>query len=65
MTQNYSNINDEKELLANASITVREVMKRVLQAESDKLYQDKPHIKSDIINIIKEVVNETNIDSIV
>ena len=65
MTQNYSNINDEKELLANASITVREVMKRVLQAESDKLYQDKPHIKADIINIIKEVVNETNINSIV
>jgi hypothetical protein len=65
MTQNYSDINDEKELLANASITVREVMKRVLQAESDKLYQDKPHIKADIINIIKEVVNEANIDSIV
>jgi uncharacterized protein (DUF2267 family) len=64
MTQNYSDINDEKELLANASVTVREVMKRVLQAERDKLYQDKPHIKADIINIIKEVVNETNINSI-
>jgi uncharacterized protein (DUF2267 family) len=65
MTQNYSDINDEKELLANASITVREVMKRVLQAEEEKLYQEKPHIKSDIIRIIKEAVNETNIDSIV
>ncbi len=62
MTQNYSDINDEKELLENASITVREVMKQVLQAESDKLYQEKPHIKSDIINIIKKIVNETNID---
>jgi hypothetical protein len=62
MTQDYSDIDDEKELLKNASSPVREVMKRVLQAESDKLYQDKPHIKADIINIIKEVVNETNID---
>jgi hypothetical protein len=61
MTQDYSDIDDEKELLKNASIAVREVMKRVLQAESDKLYQDKPHIKADII---KEAVNETNIDSI-
>jgi uncharacterized protein (DUF2267 family) len=65
MTQDYIDIDDEKELLKNASIAVREVMKRVLQAESDKLYQDKPHIKSDIINIIREVVNETNIDSVV
>jgi hypothetical protein len=65
MTQNYSDINDEKELLANASITVREVMKRVLQAEEEKLYQEKPHIKADIIRIIKEAVNEANIDSII
>lgn len=65
MTQNYSDINDEKELLENASITVREVMKRVIQAEEEKLYQEKPHIKADIIRIIKEAVNETNIDSII
>jgi hypothetical protein len=65
MTQNYSDINDEKELLENASITVLEVMKRVIQAEEEKLYQEKPHIKADIIRIIKEAVNETNIDSII
>jgi hypothetical protein len=65
MTQNYSDINDEKELLANASITVREVMRQVLQAEEEKLYQEKPRIKADIIIIIKKAVNETNIDSIV
>jgi hypothetical protein len=65
MTQDYSDIDDEKELLKNASIAVREVIKRVLQAESDKLYLDKPHIKADIINIIREVVNENNIDSTV
>ncbi len=65
MTQNYSDINDEKELLENASITVREVMKRVIEAEEEKLYQERPHIKADIIRIIKEAVNETNIDSIV
>lgn len=65
MTQHYSDIDDEKELLENASVTVREVMKRVLQAEEEKLYQEKPHIKADIIRIIKEAVNETNIDSII
>jgi hypothetical protein len=65
MTQDCSDIDDEKELWKNASTPVREVMKRVLQAESDKLYQDKPHIKAEIINIIREVVNETNIDSVV
>lgn len=65
MTQDYSDINDEKELLANASITVREVMKRVIEAEEEKLYQEKPHIKSEIVKIIKEAVNETNIDSII
>ena len=65
MTQDYNDINDEKELLANASITVRDVMKRVLQAEEEKLYQEKPHIKADIIRIIREAVNETNIDSII
>ena len=64
MTQDYNDIDDERELLANASIAVQDVVKRVIQAEVDKLYQDKPHIKADIINIIKEAVNETNIDSI-
>jgi hypothetical protein len=62
MIQDYSDIDDETELLKNAPIAVREVMNMVLQAESDKLHQEKPHIKSDIINIIKKVVNETNID---
>ncbi|MEH2102552.1 MAG: hypothetical protein V7K76_22935 [Nostoc sp.] len=63
MTQDYSDINDEKELYQSASPKVQEVIKQVLLAEVDKLYQEKPQIKADIIRILKEVVNENTIDS--
>lgn len=65
MTQDYSNVNDANELFQSASPKVQEVIKQVLAAESDKLYQEKPQVKADIIRIIKEVVNEDTIDSIV
>lgn len=63
MTQDYSDVNDEKELYQSASPEVQDVIKRVLLAESDKLYQEKPQIKADILKIVKEVVNENTINS--
>jgi hypothetical protein len=65
MTQNYGDIDDDQELFTNVSVEVQSVIEQVVKAESDKLYQDKPNIKSDILRIIKEVVNENNINSIV
>lgn len=65
MTQDYSDVNDAKELFQSASPEVQEVIKQVLLAEGDKLYQEKPQVKADILRIIKEVVNENTIDSIV
>lgn len=65
MTTDYSDVNDEKELLESASPEVRDVMRRVAQVENDKISQEKPRLKEDILKIIKEVINENTIDSII
>jgi len=44
------------EPLESASPEVKEIIKLVLRLEGDKLHQQKPHINSDIIKIIKEVI---------
>lgn len=47
------------EPLRQASPEVQQVVKRVLQAEKDKLHLSSPrNIKEDIINIIREEVRE-------
>lgn len=40
----------------NASTEIKRIIKDVLRLERDKLYQQKPHINADIINIIKEEI---------
>ena len=44
------------EPLEGASPEVKEIIKRVLKLERDKLYLKTAHINSDIIKIIKEVI---------
>lgn len=47
---------DPLEPLQSASEEVRTIIKKVLKLESEKLYQKKPHINADVINIIKGTV---------
>lgn len=47
---------DPTEPIKSASEEVRKIIKDVLKLESEKLYQKKPHISADIINIIKGAV---------
>lgn len=43
--------------ITDASLEVREIIERVLQAERDKLYMKHPrNINDDVLKIIKEVV---------
>ncbi|MBH8564428.1 hypothetical protein I8748_19955 [Nostoc sp. CENA67] len=62
MTKEF-NVNDLMEPIQSAPHQVKKIIELVLQAEKDKLSQEKPQVKSDIIKIIKEVVNEATIDS--
>lgn len=51
------NLNEVQEPIMNAPTEVRQIIERVLQAEKDKLYMEKPRgVKDDIVRIIKEVV---------
>ena len=47
---------DPLEPMQTASEEVRIIIKKVLKLESEKLYQKKPHINADVINIIKGTV---------
>lgn len=47
---------DPLEPLQSANEEVRTIIKKVLKLESEKLYQKKPHINADVINIIKGTV---------
>lgn len=42
--------------LHEAPEEVKRIIKRVLKLESEKLYQQKPHVRNDIVRIIKEEV---------
>lgn len=35
---------------------IKEIVKRVLQVEKEKISQERPHVNNDIVNIIKDVV---------
>jgi CHASE3 domain sensor protein len=39
-----------------ASDEIKRIIKRVLNAEKDKIYLQRPHIMDDLINIIKEEI---------
>jgi hypothetical protein len=47
---------DQREPIKNASPEVQKIIFRVLEAERDKLYKDKPNLISDIVDIIKAEV---------
>lgn len=42
--------------LNNADPEIQQIVKRVLKLERDRLYQQRPHINSDIMQIIKEEI---------
>ncbi len=45
------------EPLKSASPEVQKIIKEVLKLESEKLYQERPRLKSEIIEIIKGAVS--------
>jgi hypothetical protein len=47
---------DPLEPYNSASDEIKKIIKRVLQAEKDKLYQKRPQILDDVIRIIKEEI---------
>lgn len=51
-----SNASDVMKPIRSAPPKVKKVIEKVLELENDKLYQDKPQVKADILKIIKEVV---------
>lgn len=63
MTQEIK-INDPAALINDAPPLVKEVLKEVIKLEREKIFQEKPQVKSDIVNIIKRIVNENSINSI-
>jgi len=49
------------DVMAGYPDNVQKIARRVLQLESERLYQDKPHINDDIANIVEEeVTNATD-----
>ncbi len=47
---------DPLEPFKNAPQEIQEIIKAVLKLEKERLYQQKPHLNSDIMRIIKEVI---------
>ena len=47
---------DVQEPISKAAPEVRNIIRRVLEAERQKLYLDRPHLVQDVVNIIKEEV---------
>lgn len=45
-----------EEPLINAPQEIQDIIVRVLEAEQDKLYMDKPRVADDIVDIIKEKI---------
>lgn len=40
----------------SAPAEIKEIMKRILELEKERLYEQRPRINSDIVNIIKDVI---------
>lgn len=45
-----------------APAAVKRIVERVLAAERDKLYLDRPHLINDVVTIIKEEIREGEAD---
>lgn len=59
-------INNIQEPITSASSEVRQIIERVLELEKEKLYQKNfKHINEDILKIIKQAVDETDINTTV
>ena len=52
--QQDGNIHYALEPLRRDPEFVRTIIKRVLQLEQERLYQQKPHLNDDVVRIIKE-----------
>ena len=46
--------------ISDAPARSEEVIRRVLQLESERLYQDRPHVIEDIELIVKQAIPERN-----
>jgi len=42
--------------IKNAPPEIKEIIRRVLELERDKLYQKRPHLNADILQIVKEEI---------
>lgn len=49
-------LREMEEPIINSSQEIQNIIRRVLKAESDKLYQAQPRVVDDIVEIIKEEV---------
>ena len=59
-------INNIQEPITGASPQVRQIIERVLELEKEKLYQKNfKYINEDILKIIKQAVDETDLNSTV
>ncbi len=47
---------DVQEPINQAAPEVQKIIRKVLEAERQKLYLDRPHLVQDVVNIIKEEV---------
>jgi hypothetical protein len=47
---------DPLEPYNTATEEVKDIMKRVLKAEKEKIYQDRPRVWEDVVRIIKEAI---------
>ena len=50
-------MSDHIEPLRTASPEVQKIIKEVLKLERDKLYQNKPRLQSEIVDIIKGIIS--------
>lgn len=50
------NNTDPLEPLKREPEEYKEILKRILQLESEKIYQDRPHLNEDVVRIIKEII---------
>jgi len=39
---------------------IRSIIEKVLRLEKEKLYMERPRVRDDIVNIIKEAIRETD-----
>jgi len=48
--------------IRSASWEAKEVIRRVLDLEKEKIHQDRPRVTGDIVLIVKEVIPEAEVE---